>query len=210
MSNITFEKAGEGKVFKPVEAGKHDAILHAIIELGVHPKTYSGETTSSVQVKFVFELPSELNDDGTTRVVGKQVKASLHEKSKFMEISRALLQSTNDDDIVEQISGNIDILIGKPVVLTVKQFTTDSGKLVSYIDKVSELDSRLPSQPEAVRDGFVFSTKNADAAEVFKNKLTDYTRKTIMEAENSKDYPSSIHETYASLLEDSVANKVLG
>lgn len=212
MSEITLVKSDGGKQFSPIPAAKHDAVLHAVIEVGVHPKTFKGDTKSSSQVKFVFELVNEKDDSGMTRVLGKQVKASLHEKSKFMEIARALLKSDDNDAIVEKLSGatGISDLIGLPAVVTVKQFTGDNGNAVSYIDSVTELDARLPNQPVAVREGFVFSPFKDDAVKVFKKNLTNYTRDLIMSAENASDFPAELHEADKSLREDDIETKVLG
>ena len=208
------EKAGG---FATLEPGKYDAVLHGIIELGVQTKKgYQGAPDKNVpMLQFLFEIPSVQSDDGVTKLVSKKVPYSLHEKSGLSAVVRALIQSSDQDKVVETVHSKegIEGLIGRAISVTVDDWTPpDANFPVSVIRELSILDSRLPEQPKAIREPVLFSISSKDAVEVFTTKLTRHTQKTIIEAVNASTFPAALHEAYKSLQEDADdnTNKVLG
>lgn len=196
-----------GGKFPSLEPGTYDAVLHGIIELGVHTKRgFKGASDRDVpMLNFLFEIPSVTNDDGVTKIVSKKLPYSLHEKSGMSKIIKALIHSTDQDKVVDTVHAEegIQALLGKPVSITVDDWTPpESAYPVSVVREITPLDPRLPEQPVAVREPVLFAISAKDAVEVFTEKLTPYTRKTIMEASNASSFPVALHEAYKSTLED--------
>lgn len=208
-----------GSSKKQLSPGKYDAVVHAVIDLGAHETFYQGQSTGvRSMVKFLFEVPSETNDDGSTVIKGlKDLKVSDHERSDVMKILMQLLEADSIDAVSKKISEcggptkAMGSLIGKAVSFTVKSFTNKEGLELSYLDKNSivALDPRLP-QPEAQQEGFVFNVNADDAADVFKNKLSKFTQDKIMTAVDCDSFPASLQQAFVQVQEDSAEDRILG
>ncbi len=198
---------GGGLEFKPLAEGSYDFIIHGIIGLGLRPHTYQGEERPPVSViKVIFELPEEIRDDKQTQVIGYKLNMSVHEKSNHYAFCRKYLgDRVTKDTMAEFVSAaGLKQLLGAVGVLTVRHWVKDD-RVIATIDRegFSKLDARLP-KPIATRPAFFFNPFNPDI-EVFKNNLTDYARKEVMEALNAENFPAELHQAYAKCLEDKAA-----
>lgn len=199
MGTLNIE--GGGKPMELIDEGAHDAVLVAVVENGVHKRQYQGKDLKPTAfLRLVFEIPALKNDDGTSRVLGKEVTAIITEKSNLFKTLKGMgiLKDATEDE-VKQIKEQDFIekkVLGTAVSLVVKHFEKKDGNKGHCIDTVAKLDPRLP-QPEATITPYVFNFSEPDL-EVFKTKLTGYGRERIMHSENVKDLPKEFHEFYIS------------
>ncbi len=75
--------ADNGKEWQEPETGNHVARCIRVIELGTQRKEYQGEVSYKRQTMVVWELPTELMDDGKPFVVSHFYTASLNEKANL-------------------------------------------------------------------------------------------------------------------------------
>lgn len=206
MSN--FATMGGGKEFKTVDAGTYDALLFGVVFTGVQKqKPFKGEEKKpQPQVKFLFEIPGLLRDDGQTQTMAKTVNAMTSERSNCVKIINAISNRTlNAGELQALVSSSepLKTLVGAAVVINVDKFTTDDGKEISYIKDFLPLDARIP-KPDATRPELFFTPLVPDL-KVF-SELTRYTKAEIMEAENNKDFPTELHQAYVADQEQESAN----
>jgi hypothetical protein len=221
MSSIfSLSKSSGSGPAKQIKPGKYDALVHAVIELGEHKTFYQGaETGVKPLVKFLFEIPSEKNEDGSTVIKGvADLKVSSHERSHLMGLLVKLFEADDIEEVFQKVSAAggsakaISTLLGKAVSFSVKTFTNQEGVDLSYIDKTSivALDPRLP-QPSAEQEPFVFNIESDEAASVFKSKLSKYTQEKIASAVNANEYPTALQQAIVEAQEEvSNEDKVLG
>lgn len=199
--------AGELTVLEP---GSYDALLHGVVDLGVHETEFQGQSTGRKRlIKFIFEIPSVTLDSGESLVIGfKDSPLSASPKSNVAKIVTALTGVKEPKDIVKILNGNLESLLGKPLSLQIKNFKTNSGDTRHAIESVSKLDERI-TPPDARREGFVFTFDGADV-DVFRDKLTKYTQDKILSAENADELPAEIHQAAADRAESEINSSALG
>lgn len=189
--------------FKPVDTGDYDAILHGIVWMELqNQKPYKGqERKPQYQVKFIFEIPGLLRNDGASQTMAKTVNAVTSEKGKFIQVVGKILNKSLTSPELSALLKTEDPLkdlLGKAVVLKVNHFTPDGGEPRAYIEEFVSLDPRIPA-PTATRGTLYFDPIKPDLT-VFK-ELTMFTKKQLMEAVNNKDFPTELHQAYVADLE---------
>lgn len=199
MSNLLGVEVAGRKELALIESGDYDAVLQCIVHMGTHEGQWQGKTTPAKSIiKLVFEIPGITDDEGRSRVMGKELRAVMNERSNFFKFFKAMgifKEPTSSE--VSRVFGTKESMtevLGTAVSLNVSVFEKNDGTKGNYIESVSKLDSRLP-QPEAKLEQFLFAFGDPDL-DVFKNKLTSYSRKKIMTALNAKDLPKPFHEAY--------------
>ncbi len=190
---------------EPIEEGRFDATIHAIVRLG-RQKVYKWEGkafsttdyTVKLQNKIIFEVPdSKRESDPTTpNVISKDlnVTSSLEKGAyaKFLQAAGEKLNSVNDLLSFFSKEGS-EKLLGKGVSLAIIRKEGKHG-VYARIDEITRLDPRLP-QPVSVRDTFYFDPFKPDI-DIFKDKLTYYTKETIMKSVDSDLFPKELHEAW--------------
>ena len=100
------------KQYEPVAEGANHWIVFAVNELGELPNF--DNTANVLTLAIGFESVTDLQDDGTRRVLWKRVNATLHEKSTLGRIVTAAGMVVADGEDFEPSS-----LIGKNVTLII-------------------------------------------------------------------------------------------
>lgn len=95
--------------------GAHPAVLVALIDLGTHNEEYAGQKSSKRKIFFVWELPTEKRQDGSSHTIGKAMTLSFNEKAKM----RQLLTSWRGKQFSKGENYNLSALLGKQAVVTV-------------------------------------------------------------------------------------------
>ena len=211
LNKITAAAATKGAPYEVLKPGKYDAVLSAVITLEHQLKVFKGEESVYNQYRLLFELPNEMitiGEEELPSILSLDVSVqNINEKSKVFKIVNNLLHQSLSKDEIAELVGNeegIKTLLGKPAVLTISKYKSRYGTEHNAIKDVSELDPRLP-QPEAVRKPFIFSVANPDL-NIFKNKVSRYTRDKIMSAVNADEFPKELHKAYCQLKEQEAAN----
>ena len=189
-------KPGDSKKeMELIPIGDHDALVHAVIDLGIHSNEFQGEKKPDAnRIFFVFEIPGVVRSDGETQTIGyknayKGIAVSLHENSNLMPLASTLLGKTDDlADILGKADGG-QVFLGNSCVLTIDHFKTDDGQAIHYIKAIGKLDPRLP-QPKAVRETFLFDfiTATQEGYDV----LTRRVKVMLSEAINYSEITSKV------------------
>ena len=198
-------------LYEPLEAGKYDATIHAIISLEQQRWEYLGKEKVGAKVLVLLEVPDVLRKNA----LGEELPALLNyeitftpsEKGNFMKLVTAVNRKALDEDQLQDFMNSEDgikSLLGKPVVVDVTAKPNKKGGVSNYVDSVVELDKRLP-QPSAVRTPFLFTAANPDL-DIFKNTLISWTRDKIMGAVNSDEFPKELHKAYRDIKDQEAAN----
>lgn len=197
-----------GGDFKALANGTYDYVIHGIVGLGLRENSYQGEAKPPVvKIKIIFEVPAEVRDDKQTQVCSYKVNLSPNAKGNFYKFVRTIDKDATEDNFSGYMSAaGLNNLLGQVGVLTINSFEKD-GKAIAYVDGsgFTRLDPRLP-KPVATRPTFFFNPFKPDV-EVFKNTLTYYTQKEVMEALNAHQFPPELHQAWAAVQEAHAAKE---
>lgn len=200
--------------FEPVAAGQYDFVIHAVIGLG-RRKSYKDSQGKTVQpktsIKVLFELPGSLRNDEQPELVSVNLTTSLHGKSGMYQLMFACFGTDIIDSYNKQgaaimkseyaSSLYVTKLIGKTGQLTVTHRESKNGNTYASVDigSIRSLDPRLP-KPVPVRDPLLFSPMQPNI-DTF-HRLTYWTQKEIMDAENVSSFPTSLHDAWVKIQEE--------
>lgn len=201
-----------GKEYEPVKEGKYDFLVHGIVFLGEQPnlmgfKNEKGELQKpSPQFKFIFELPKAIREDGLSEVMSLNVTASVSERGFYITLVSILLDKTmTPDEMADYVtSAGLKSLLGKAGRLRVVHWEKDGRKGAKIDRKGLYPHDEDREMPVAKRETFFFNPLQPDM-NIFKNVLTHWTRKEIMQAVNAKDFCKEIHQEWARELEERAA-----
>jgi len=118
--------ADTGKEWQQPEPGNHLARCIRVIELGTQEKPFQGKVTLKKQTMIVWELPTELMDDGKPFTISQWYTASLNEKANL----RRDLDNWRGRPFTEEELAGFDQrnILGKPCLLNV--VLSEKGKAV--------------------------------------------------------------------------------
>lgn len=190
-----------GGNYPVLASGDYDGVVHGLIYLGTQKRTpWEGKARLPVQqFKVIFELPESLREDETKlpNVISKTVNISSHiEKGGLAVFLRALGENPTAETINSyRAKDRLLSLLGKSAVLGVEQFEGSEGRKAVMVKSLTKLDPRLP-KPKGTREAFYFNPKNPDI-KVFKDVITYFTKKKIMEALDADQFPKEIHQAWA-------------
>lgn len=202
--------------FELIPAGNYDFIIHGIVNVGVR-KPYTELTPEGKkalpknQIKVIFEFPSSIRDDGETNVSSLNLAVSLHGKSSMFKLFNACFGQAIIDGYDKQgnptmkseylTASHIEKLLGSVGTLTIIHKATDNRTYARIKpDSLVALHPLVP-KPIATRETFLFNPLQPDL-EVFKNKLTYWTQKEIMEAMNVEAFPTELHKAWLEIQEE--------
>lgn len=219
---MKFEVNESGQEFERfiIPQGEYDATIHAIIGLGQHYQEFGGKRAQDDKgrekppvhlIRFVFEIPSLLRDDGKTITVGYR-DVPIYFNSRAGLVTRFLKPIFGTDDpnvLAEKFNGEEGPteLLGIPVIVIIDHWTskdgTKNGHKVVAIAKRPDKLNKLEPVP-VVREAFIFNPADSDQKNIdhFVKDLTAKTRDYIMSAENAVNFPKVLKETYIRLQEE--------
>jgi len=208
MTNLLDLGFQEKASFKPVDAGIYDAVIHGIVSLGVQPQKDDPVTGKPKaprgMLKIIFEMPDVVRDDKQTALISKNMVLSNHEKSGYYKLFAACLGSAKTTEAVVASTPVTDLL-GKKLALTVVHWSNaENGTSGAKVPEnaTNHLDARLATiATPATRDTFFFNPMNPDL-DVFKDKLTYYTQKVVMDALNASSFPKELHKLWVKIQEE--------
>src|SRR5262245_5161466 len=169
--------ADTGKEWQQPEQGNHLARCIRVIELGTQEKTFQGKTTLKKQTMIVWELPTELMDDGKPFTISQWYTASLNEKANL----RRDLDNWNGRPLTEDELKGFDQrdILGKPCLLNV--VLSEKGKAV--VGTVSPVPKGMTVPPQ-VNPSLLYDIDEHD--EGVWMKLTPGIQRMILGSEERK------------------------
>ena len=208
LLDLGFTEQKEGVKFTPIPNGIYDAYVHCIIGLGLQPQqpdyTTKEPRDPAKEIRVVFEIPSIVREDEQTSVIKLDMRTSVHEKSMYAGLFRAVFGLSTDS--MDILNTSADALLGKVLSLRVREWSNEkTGRSGNGIkkDDMQVLDPRLAAVAKpATRPTFIFNPYNPDM-EVFNTMLTYWTKKDIMEALDSSQFPAVMHEAWVKVQEES-------
>lgn len=192
----------ESNGYELLEAKDHDAVVHGIVNLGLRPVEFQGEKKNpAVFIKVILELPDVIREDNETAVIGKKVKLTNSvDKGNYAKLLTAFGEKVTKINMSSYLNSEaLKKLLGKPIIARIDHWESEEGTRAAVRELV-KLDPRLP-QPQATRATFFFNPLAPDL-EVFKNTLTYFTQKEIMEALNADSFPKELHLEWVKIQED--------
>lgn len=201
---------GTGNKYEILPEGAYDFVIHGVIGLGLRKKIYEGkEIGEQAIVKIIFEIPDHLREDKQTELLSIKFPISSNEKSNYYKFCTALL-GQSITDVVENMeklcySSGMKELLGKMGTLTVSTWKNGEGRSVSN-KGFYPLHPKAP-KPISTREFVFFNPFNPDI-EVFKTKLTSWTRKEIMEALNADNFKDELKLAYNECLAEDEKKKL--
>lgn len=157
MGMFKGKAASGGGDFEQVPAGAHPGVCIGLIDLGTHLDQFKGGPFKKVRkVLLVWEL--DTGDDPATEperaVVGRDFNLSMNadgsvsygDKSNI----RKLLQGWRGKEFVDGVDEiDLEAVVGKPGLVSMKEKQTGGGKDITVVDSVSMLPKGLkPFKPE--------------------------------------------------------------
>lgn len=204
-----YTPGGGGNKFEMLPEGSYDFVIHGVVGLGLRPHSYEGkELNPQAVVKIIFEIPEHKREDGKTELLTIKLPVSSNEKSHYFKFCTALFGQnvTGVKENMEKLvySSGMRTLLGKVGTLSVVTWKNGEGRSVSN-KGFYPLHPKAP-KPEATRE-FVFFNPFSPDIEVFKNNLTSWTRKEIMEALNADNFSDELKLAYKECLVEDAKKK---
>ncbi len=141
--------SNKGGDFERLPAGAHAAVLVAIVQIGTQTESYGSETWEAEKVYFVWEVPSEKKQDGTSHVVGECYTDSLNKKAKL----RIMLEGWRGKQFDEGEEFDYLACLGKPCLLQITHGKSAKGNEYASIGSIGQLPKGTPA-PVATYEPF--------------------------------------------------------
>lgn len=166
-----------GKEWEEPEPGNHVARCIRVIELGTQRKEYQGTVSFKKQTLVVWELPTELMDDGKPFTISKWYTASLNEKANL----RRDLENWRGKPFTEAELEGFDQrnILEKPCLLNV--IKNEKGKVV--VGNVAAIPKGMSAPPQVNETLFYDLDDHKDDVWA---KITDGIKKIILQSEERK------------------------
>lgn len=154
---------------RSIPEGTHVGTLVQIIDLGEQLNLFS-EVEGATQRKLylTFEIPSEKLDDGRPMVIGKELTASFHSKSRLRPIVESLLGRTLKEGDLADATQTLKATLGKSAFVEVEQVATQKGGKFSKIKNIMKLSKGL-SVESPYNDLLFFDLDDENAEQVLEN-----------------------------------------
>src|SRR3990167_1368282 len=179
--------------FEILEEGSYPARIYQMIHIGTIAG-FQGQLQDKVRIG--FELPTELKvfteEKGEQpRVISQEYTLSFHEKAKLRKLIDACdpkAMKITDEGFLEEY--DIENLIGKECLLTVKHKNSKEGNTYSLIDGTTMLPKGM-SCPPAFNEPIILSYDNWNQ-EIF-DKLPDFLKDKI---KSSQEYDEIMNRIF--------------
>ena len=172
--------------FPPIEAGTHQAVLYAVIDLGTqYNETYD---KSQAKVMFTWELPDERIDiekDGQSvnlpRAISNKYTCSMHEKSNlFQDITGMLGRELSHE---EQAEFDLKGLVGTNCLLQIVHAEYNNktyAKVAGVTPLMKSMTKKEPENPTLTYD------IDEDGLNI-PDRLPDWVKETILQSVEYKE-----------------------
>lgn len=210
------------KTIELIKPGDYDAVIHGIINLGMRAgseQTFTNKETGlketkitdpAIFLRFILEFPNDIRNDGQSHVIAKNVKLSDYipkkaggMESAFYKLLKTLGETPTRANIYSYMSKEgLSKFAGKALVATIINQTSQTGNDYARVKELTRLHKAV-TPPTPTREFFYFNPRDPDL-DMFKNTLTYWTQKDIMEAIDSEFFPAGLHELWAKIQEDRV------
>lgn len=203
---------GNNLKYEILPEGMYDFVIHGIVGLGLREKIYEGKQQDPVPtIKIIFEIPEFNREDGQTELLTIKFPISSGKRSNYYKFCTTLLGAAVTDVETNMnklcTAAGMKGLLGKVGTLTVAAWKNGEGRSVLN-NGFSPLHPKV-AKPVSTREPVFFNPFNPDIT-VFKNKLTQWTRKEIMSAVNANEFSPELHKAYEEATADYEANKNKG
>lgn len=187
-----------GGNYECLPEGPYDFVIHGIVGLGLRPHSFEGKDLAPrAEIKVIFEIPDQKREDGQTELLSIRFPISTNSKSHYYKFCSAVLgeRVTSNEEQMNKLgtAAGMRELLGKTATLTVVTWKDGMNRSVSN-KGFYPLHPKAP-KPEATRDAVFFNPFNPDV-KIFKENLTFYTRKQIMEALNADSFSDELKAAY--------------
>lgn len=162
-----------------VESGSYLAVCVGVLAIGeqyVDRSAFGGKSGYERQLTFVFELPTEIGEDGKPKQLNKDVNATSALTGSLYAILKAWNARDYNREQLEQ--ADLSEQLGKPCQITVS--VSESG--YSRISGITAIPKGIPA-PESITPIMLFNVEDWDDA-VF-NALPEWAQNKI---KNSTQY----------------------
>lgn len=193
-----------------IPSGTYDGRVLAFIDLGKHYQMFGDKRAKSKKtgedlppatlVRIVIEV---VDKDGVYHTLKyKDVRLSFYPQSNFIMFLATVLNISADDvpDFIvkaEKETGNgVTPALGVPVTVQVKERESNKKRMYNTITSVTRLDERLEA-PKPNEVPFVFATGSDDAAQIFTERLSKYTKLMVMQALDVNNFPAALQQAMA-------------
>lgn len=166
-----------GGTWEEPEPGNHVARCIRVIELGTQRKEYQGKVDFKKQTLVVWELPTEMMEDGKPFTISKWYTASLNEKANL----RRDLENWRGTPFTEAELEGFDQrnILDKPCLLNV--IKNEKGKTV--VGSIAKIPKGM-AVPQRVNETLFYDLE--DHNETVWGKISDGIKKIIMQSEERK------------------------
>lgn len=189
---------GSNLQFEMLPEGMYDYVIHGVVGLGIQKKVFQGEEQRKPMVKIIFEIPEHKREgDGQTEVVAVNFPISSHPNSLYYKFCATVFDGFNDKEAEKMVySSGMKELLGKVGTLKISSWEAKDGEERRSVNTkgFSALHPKV-AKPIPTREPVFFNPFNPDI-EVFKTKLTSWTRKQIMEALNADNFKEELKAAY--------------
>ena len=178
-----------GGDFKPCPEGNHGARLYALVDLGLHEKTWQGETKMKHLVHLGWELPDEPMEDGRPFTISARLTYSMHEKATLRKFIEGWRGSKLTDE--ESVDFDLTKLIGRACMVQVAHRKAANGNTYADVIAVTSLPKGM-QVPPAVNEPLVYSPEyhNQATYERLSAWLKKLLSERIQDAESSGTGPA--------------------
>lgn len=175
------------KDYTPVPAGTHIARLVRIVYIGTVPEEYQGETKMMYKIRLGFELPNETKvfKEGTPAqplMQDQEFTFSMGAKARLRPLIEGIVGNAMTDD--EAYAFDIDSIIGKACLLTIKHKTSKAGNTRAEIASCAPL-MKGQEAPTQVNPSRIFGFSNWNQEEF--EKLPEFIKNKIKTSEEYSD-----------------------
>lgn len=190
---------GAGGNYECLPEGSYDYVVHGIVGLGLRPHTFEGkELSPRAEIKVIFEIPDHKREDGQTELLSVRFPISSSNRSNYFKFCSSIFGEsvTGVEDNMNKLctATGMKEILGKTGTLSVVAWKNDKEKRSVSQKGFYPLHPKAP-KPEATREFVFFNPFNPDI-KVFKEKLTSWTRKSIMEAVNASEFSDELKKAY--------------
>jgi hypothetical protein len=146
-------KVTKGSSAPAVEAGLYPARLVSVIHLG-HIEGYQGAISD--QVRFTFEIPSEVNAEGKPALISKESTLTFTDRSFITKLAKAVGIDTETQDL------DLTDLLGKTCMVNLEEKTAKaSGNKYVKVETVAPLAKGMEVEAQ-INESFWYSVAEHD------------------------------------------------
>ena len=132
---------------------QHVAVITGVWDLGLHEKTWQGETKIVPEIMLCFEVDQAISSGefaGEKMRVFYRLKTSLHSKAKLLKNITAFLGRDLTDEEIPNF--DLESLVGKSCLIDITHNKSADGNIYANVGQIS----KLPKQLTAFTPDYIF------------------------------------------------------